>query len=836
MSHGPEELAAGTPSKPSFSHTAEPPLRQRENGNQPGRTWVEVALLGGVARTLVYALPEPLAEEPLRGLRVRVPLGRSTALGVIWREVDASRLPAVEIRPVTRLVDLVCRLPESLLQLAEFAAAYYLAPLGSVLAALLPPGRTGPGDRRVSLGPLSVGREARTALEEAVRNLLIERSPLRLGELPLELPGVRTRDLQELLLAGWLRLEGPERPTSRFERAYEPIPMSAEERTLRLGRSRTGASLLGILEAAGRPLAVHELESEGASPALLRRLEKLGLLRSFDQPIRLDLTPHLLPTPGAPPLRLRQDQESALTALAEAIRSRVYSPFLLEGPTGSGKTEVFLRAAESCLETGRGVLLLVPEIALVPALAGAVRERFGDRAAILHSGMRESERASEWERIERGEARVAVGPRSALLAPLVPLGLVVVDEEQDGAYKQDQEPRLQARDLALVRARIEGATLVLVSATPSLEAVHLARTGKLSTLRLGQPAGGSRAMRVVDLRREYAGQMPGEVLLSRDLIAEVERVVRSGGQALLLRNRRGYAPILLCRACGEDFRCPACGLPQTVHRRPAALLCHWCGHRADLPDRCPTCASEALEAVGAGTERLEERLGGLFPGVSIGVLDRDHARGPGRVAAILERFRRQEIQILVGTQMLSKGHHFPEVALAAILDADGHWSQPDFRAAERAYNLFVQMAGRAGRGEREGLFLLQTFQPDHYVVRAVVEGDRAGFLERELRFRAVFGYPPFSRMVRIVSEDRRRDRAEERLGALAAELTREAESGAFRLQGPAPAPLERLRGKWRYQLLLRGSSGAQMRKALARALAVSGERGCVVDVDPQQFF
>ncbi|HEX2165023.1 MAG TPA: primosomal protein N', partial [Thermoanaerobaculia bacterium] len=488
----------------------------------------------------------------------------------------------------------------------------------------------------------------------------------------------------------------------------------------------------------------------------------------------------------------------------------------------------------TALAAGRGVVVLVPEIALVPALARAAERRFGSELAILHSNLASAERHQEWERIRRGEARVVLGPRSAIFAPLADLGLVVVDEEQDVAYKQESTPRYHARDVALVRAQAAGAVAVLVSATPSLESRLNVERGRLAPLTLTARAGQGRLPEgvLVDLREEGRRRRPGEIQFSERLRDELAKTFAAGEQAILLRNRRGYAPLYLCRACGEDFRCDQCGLPRTLHRRDGTLLCHYCGSRRPAPAACPTCGEEALEAIGAGTERVEEDFGALFPGVPVAVLDRDAVRRAGGAAAVLERFARGEAQVLLGTQMVSKGHHFPRVALAAVLSADSYLGFPDFRAVERSYNLLVQLAGRAGRGERPGRVVIQTFHPDHYAIRAALAHDDAAFAAEEMRFRRLFHYPPFTRMVQLLVRDRDRARAAAAAGELHAALRDDALSEGVRVAGPAPAPFERLQGRWRFQLLLRTADRQRLHELVARTVERVKVADLTVDVDP----
>jgi primosomal protein N' (replication factor Y) len=599
-----------------------------------------------------------------------------------------------------------------------------------------------------------------------------------------------------------------------------------------------GRAVVEYLAALARPATVRELRAAvGCGSQVIKRLTDLGLLREFMQPQRQSLSRHHLggEDQEVPELVLRPDQEVAVEHLNKALETKEFRAVLLRGMTGSGKTEVYLRAITTCLAQGRTSVLLVPEIALVPALGGVVRERFGALVAILHSNLSTSERLQEWERLRRGEARVVLGPRSALLAPISDLGLLIVDEEHDTSYKQDATPRYNGRDLALWRARHHRAVAVLVSATPSLESRFNVKVGKLHPLELTARAGFGRLPTgiLVDLRQEKgARRRPGEVVWSDRLRQEVEATLEAGDQIILLRNRRGYAPIVLCRACGEDFRCEDCGLPQTLHKRRRRLICHYCGEDRSIPTICPSCDEAALEAVGAGTERVEEELRELYPGVAIDLLDADSSRSPGGAAAVLERFRSGQTRILVGTQMVAKGHHFPHVALAAVLHADSYLGFPDFRAVERTYALLTQLAGRAGRGERPGKVVIQTYQPDHYAIRAALENADSTFIEEEMRFRKVFHYPPFSRMILLLGRHKDPERAHSEMRRLSERLLAHPLSEGVRISGPAAAPLERLRGQWRVQLLLRSAAGGRLRQLVKEVLAEPVGVDLTVDVDP----
>ncbi len=798
---------------------------------------VEVAVAHPLPRPLVYSVPDSLRSFARRGLRARVPLGRRTSTGVIWR-LGVEAPPEVETRPLLQVLDLEPPLPADLLELAQFTSEYYFAPLGEVLASMLPQQLPAWGDRRVWLTPGGALAEPRNPLEARLRELLLEQGKLPLARIRELLPAPElAASVAGLEREGRLASDATENRGSRYRAAFELAPLEGDEQRRRCGRSPAGAAAVDFLRSAGRPATSGELHEAGASDAVLRRLVARGVLRRFLQPERRSLDRHLLGRdPDAGPIRLRTDQTVAVEELLAALSSGKFLRFLLEGVTGAGKTEVYLRAARAALEAGRGAILMVPEIALVPALAREATERFGTSLAVLHSGLGSGERHHEWERIRRGEARLVVGPRSAVFAPVADLGLIVVDEEQDLAYKQEGSPRYHGRDLALVRCQRASAVALLVSATPSLESRRAVDLGRFRRLRLTERTGSGRLPEgiLVDLRAEPRPARPGEVPLSARLVEEIERVRAEGDQAILLRNRRGYAPVLLCRACGEDFRCPDCGLPRTLHRRDRRLVCHWCGGQLPAPRICPACQSEALDPIGAGTERIEEEIRERFPGLAVDVLDRDAARRVGGAAAILERFRRRDTQLLIGTQMLSKGHHFPAVALTAVVSADAYLSFPDFRAVEKTYALLTQIAGRSGRGERPGRVVIQTWHPRHYAIQAALTHDDEAFVTQEMHFRQVFGYPPFTRMVQLLASDRDRERARARLSDIAARLSRHPAARSLRVTGPAPAPLERLRGEWRFQLLVRGERGEAVRRAVGAALGDRSAAQVVVDVDPYQ--
>ena len=786
---------------------------------------------------LTYEIPTAWASLAQPGARARVRMGKRRLTGVIVRTHD-NRPEGVTLRPVEEILDRAPVLPKDLLELAAFIAEYYMAPLGEVLRNMLPSDLPPWGDQRVRLTDAGALASPRSADERLVLEALRETGRATMAELQARV-GIADLDtvLADLAQGGKISGEALQPRSTRYVTGVELASGGLASHLAVAGRSAPGTAVIEYLHAMGRPATTAEVVAAiGCTPSVIRRLVNLGILHQFTQVERLSMDRHMLGFRDGrtEPIVLRPDQELALGEVVRVLERRDFAPFLLQGMTGSGKTEVYLRAAQAALDAKRSVILLVPEIALVPALAREVEQRFGEQLAILHSGLGMGERHQEWERVRRGEARVVLGPRSALFAPVTDLGLLVVDEEQDSSYKQEIDPRYNARDLALVRGRSTGAAVLLVTATPSMESRYNVEKGKLELLRLTVRAGqGSLPEGIlVNLREEGLSRRPGEVHFSDRLKYEIGQNLANGEQIILLRNRRGYAPILLCRACGEDHRCPDCGLPRTLHLRQNKLLCHYCGSTIAAPSSCLVCKEEALEPVGSGTERVEETFRELFPEIPVDVLDRDTLRRPGGPAAVLERFARGEIQVLIGTQMVSKGHHFPGVSLTAVLAADAYLGFPDFRAVERTYNLLTQLAGRAGRGDRPGRVVIQTYHPDHYAIEAALAHDDERFAAEEMRFRRVFHYPPFTRMVHLLLRDGRRERGWERIQELAERLSVHPLAQGVRMAGPAPAPLERLRGDWRFQILLRSVSGQQLRRLVGAVLPPGPHPDLVVDVDP----
>jgi primosomal protein N' (replication factor Y) len=629
----------------------------------------------------------------------------------------------------------------------------------------------------------------------------------------------------------------PRQAREKFFRLVAPLGADEEEALARRAPARAQA-YRALKTAPDGELSASGARAAGLSAAALKALVTARVAESIGRPVRVAMSA----LPDAPAHPLTRAQEAAVAAIATGLAAAdAPAPFLLHGVTGSGKTEVFLAAAERAIASGRGALILVPEIALTHQLVERVRGRFGELVAVLHSGLGPSARWEEWGRVRTGAARVVVGARSAVFAPVVKLGLIVVDEEHDSAYKQEDGLRYNARDLAVVRGRLGNAVVVLASATPSAESYHAAREGRHVLLELPErpTAHSLPVVDVIDLRgRPRSGTTPS--LLSDELRRGLEANLAAGGQSLVFLNRRGFATYLQCPACWEAANCPHCSVTLTWHRRQGALVCHHCHHHRRPPPVCPACKGPPLAAFGVGTEQIEAALRECYPLAAVDRLDRDAARRLGAQRRILRAWRTGETDILVGTQMVSKGHDVPGVTLAAVLLADLSLNVPDFRAAERTFQLVVQVAGRAGRGDAPGRVVVQTFCPTHPSLVACRSHDYRGFIDGELERRRMLGYPPFARLVHLCFDGRDTEAVERAARAVAADLRRAASElglSADVVLGPAPAPIARVRGRHRWQVLLRSADVPQLRALARRARrAASGARRAtvrlVVDVDP----
>jgi primosomal protein N' (replication factor Y) len=841
---------------------------------------VEVAVTVHVPGRFHYRVPPHLAARTRVGTRVLVKFGGRKLTGVVVR-MGVPAPPDVVPVDISEVID-DAPLPAQLIELCLWIADYYEAPIGEVVRAALPAG-SGVSARHV-YGLTAAGQavaDGEGAALPAKQRVLI----MRLADAELPTAGASAaikRVLDELVKRGLVEVRD-QRANARAKLKRERVVSlvadveAARAATARSPKKRAVIEALALLadadadadtdaetetdadadaetdaetdadadtaadSAERRPIALDALErSVPGAKTVLRELAKAGLVSLSDREMRLEAVATGLDMQVSTPPTLTGEQATAVREITDALTPAEgvkFTPFLLHGVTGSGKTEVYLRVIAAALEQKKTALVLVPEISLTPQLAARFRARFGDEVAILHSGLSEQARLGEWSRLMRGEARIAVGARSAVFAPLTQLGVIVVDEEHDGSFKQDEGVRYNARDVAIVRAQRAGAVCVLGSGTPSLESAAHAQSGHYRLLRLTERpmARPMPAVEIVDLRTHLPDP---ESFLSAQLRDAIAATVEAGDQVILFLNRRGFATFVLCRACGHAFRCPDCSVSLTYHRSDDCLTCHYCAHTKRVPEQCPSCkAHDTIQRKGLGTEKVAASVAEAFPQARVGRLDRDVASG-AKVEAVLSRVARREIDILVGTQMVTKGHDFPGVTLVGVLCADTGLDLPDFRASERTFQLLAQVAGRAGRGDRPGRVMIQTYRPDAPAVVAAAAHDYQQFYEAEVVERKERGYPPHGRLIVV-----RIDGANEHeVAGIAQQIANRCEAVAARPElaapvevlGPVPAPLAKLRGRTRWQLWLRSRDRTAVRAVARAALAVEVPRSARVglDVDP----
>jgi primosomal protein N' (replication factor Y) (superfamily II helicase) len=732
---------------------------------------------------LTYRIP-PGTPVPAVGARVVVPLGSRVVTGIVVT-VDVAPDGVAEIKPIRQLLDASSFVPPEVVELARWTAEYYAAGAGETITAVLPPKTRG-------------GRAS----------------------------GHKTRRMAAVTAAG---LEVLALRHAQGEQADPCDPRLTSKQFL----------ALDFLAAAPLGMPMTQLAAHGAAPDVVARLAARGLV-SFRRD-RLDRDPFEAASfdaaPADPDRRLTLEQTAALERLVRLAGEHTFRVALLHGVTGSGKTEIYIRLSAVVRDAGRRVLMLVPEIALTPVTASLFRQAFAEQVAILHSGLSDGERHDEWQRIRRGEVHVVVGTRSAVFAPLAQVGLIVVDEEHDGSYKQEESPRYHGRDVAIVRAQRENALVVLASATPSMESYHNAMVGRYERVVLERRVADRPlpAVTVVDMREEYAIAGP-DVVLSRPLTEAIGVRLARGQQALVLLNRRGYATAVFCRQCAGTLDCPNCSVSLVVHGQGPVrwARCHYCNYSIRVPTACPLCAGQYLEQTGFGTQRVEAEVRRTWPAARVARLDRDAIRLKGALASLLMRFRNGEIDVLVGTQMIAKGHDFPRVTLVGVVSADVGLGMADFRASERTFQLLTQVAGRAGRGDQPGEAIVQTLYPDHYSIQLACKQDYVSFYERELQFRRAMRYPPLVAIINTVVRARTFAGAMDDAANVVDRLREDADRYGLRVLGPAPAPLGKLRGEYRAQLLVKGANRKRMRELLLAAISSRPDvqRRVVVDVDP----
>ena len=827
----------------------------------------EVAVAAPLDRTLTYAAPEGDDREPRPGIRVLVPLGKRLVTGYLLGPAREGEQGGFSIKRIVELLDPEPLFPADLVPFFRWIADYYHHPPGEVIRTALPAGLTACSGRRVVLT-----ERGRDLLPEFIRedpslDTDWSRRLLARGELsPAAVLTLWRSPARQRLLGRWqeqglVRIEDvvtADQVRARTVDVIEPGPvlaallaqpdqdpgrvleqLSGHVPDLRRSELRTLRHFLELRQGqGGRAVPRPELRrlyrnlSTPLAELCRRRILALRSSRVYRDPF--GSRPPYLPAPS----QLSREQAEALKEILPAITQPCFTTFLLFGTTGSGKTEVYLRACEATLARGRSVLVLVPEIALASQLEAHFFSRFGDQLAVLHSGLSSGERLDQWQRIMAGRARIVIGARSAVFAPLADPGLIIVDEEHEPAYKQDDGLRYSGRDLAVLRGSMVGCPVVLGSATPSVTSFHHARNGKYRLLTMASRVQG-RALpevEIVDLARQKRSRP--DLFFSDRLIAALRETMERREQSLLFVNRRGFSSFMLCRDCGHIVQCSHCQVSLTMHRKLNRLVCHYCGFSLPPNLRCPGCGSDRVVGLGLGSERIEEEVRQLLPHARVARLDSDTASGRKAYLAILRAVRDREVDILVGTQMIAKGLHFPDITLVGVVWADSGLGMPDYKASERTFSLLSQVTGRAGRGERPGRVIIQTHQPEHYAIRYARDHDYLQLYEREIALRRELGYPPFARLVNIRFSARDEDQVRQCAGQVADFLGRAATGMPVSLLGPAPAPLARLRDRSRWQLLLKSSDAACLRR-LCRHLLANRKKLCparvrmAVDVDPE---
>jgi primosomal protein N' (replication factor Y) (superfamily II helicase) len=812
--------------------------------------YAEVAVPVPVLTTFVYRIPSALQPLAQPGSRIVVPFGNKLVTGYIvtlHTELrSGTSLKDENVKDAREILDAVPLITQELLELTRWVSEYYLAPWGEVLKAALPPGISPRVEQFLSITDAGRAELTNQETDESPKRRLLElvseagRITLPLATEKLKGEGV-IKLARSLAREGLLAIEqqsGTDSVREKYERRVRLPPAStirdpdnaakltdAQQRVIEALKNEDSLRFAELLARA----------QVGPSPVMT--LTKRKLVEIFEQRLRRDPLSNS-PAAAVTDYVLTEDQEKVIAEINQSLDNHTYSPFLLHGVTGSGKTEVYIRAMRVALKLGRSALMLVPEIALTPVFSRRLRMHFGEQVAIFHSSLSKGERFDEWTRVRNGTARVVIGTRSAVFVPVQNLGLVIVDEEHESTYRQQDSPHYNARDTAIVRAQKQSAVVVLGSATPSLESFHNASTGKYQYLQLPNRLGDRplAVAEIIDMRAAFARhQRPA--IFSDELLQAIDDTHRRGEQSIILLNRRGYSSFVLCRSCGESMQCPNCDVTLTYHRSERVIICHYCNHREAAPTKCPSCGGKYIYYVGEGTQQIEEKLRMLFPSIRIARIDRDTTSRRHAFEKSLLDFSEGKIDMLVGTQILAKGHDFPNVTLVGVVSVDAGLALPDFRAAERTFQLLTQVAGRAGRGDLAGKVLIQTYHPYHYALRHASGQDYAGFYEEEIRHRQNHSYPPFVALASLLVHGAKLEQVRADALQLREELDAANPGRIVRVLGPAPAPLARLKNQFRMQLLIKGRKRQQLRDVIDGALKAVVNKGVHlrsvnVEIDP----
>jgi primosomal protein N' (replication factor Y) len=812
----------------------------KEDNLKPMHDIVEVAVGLPIPKTFHYRIPEKMKDSLQVGMRVLVPFkGRKVTGFTLGLPEHPPEGIESSLLNVEDLLDQVPLIDAGMLRFYRWISDYYIYPLGEVIKTGLPPGlhlKSEPVLTLTDEGILSLTRGRLDGVQEKVFREIQKHGKIPLTRLLKRFPEELTRaKVFSWGKHGFLDMEEGMRRKEVKPKLEKVIEVTGE----RPGKPLSGKrkEILEWMEKQEK-VPYSELTKTFKSPSVpLQSLQAAGLIRIFQREVSRDLSVRSDMKPYSRP-DLTQDQEVVLAEVSKGIHSKRFSPFLIHGVTASGKTEIYLRAIEAVLAQGRQAILLVPEISLTPQLLSRFQDRFGKNLALLHSGLGKGERFDQWRKIKKGDVSIAIGARSAVFAPFQRLGIIIVDEEHEPSYKQEEKLKYHARDLAVVRAKQAEATLLLGSATPSLESYDNAEKGRFHLLHLPERVEGKRLpdVDVLDLRKE-----PG--LFSEKMKTALQKNIEEKKQSLLFLNRRGFASFILCPDCGFTFKCPNCSVTLTYHLKDRSLRCHYCDYQIPAPADCPQCQGHQLRRMGIGTERLEDEIRALFPGVQVERMDRDTTTRKHSHHHILKRFESGRIDILVGTQMIVKGHDFPGITLVGVISADTSLHFPDFRSSERTFQLLTQVAGRAGRGESAGRVIIQTFNPDHYSILRAKEHDFLGFYREEIQFRKALDYPPFCRLINFRlsgNNEKRTERAAEEMGKIGQVLLKKGYGKGIQILGPSIAPFARVRGKYRWQMLVKGKNSSLLhhfgRNLAGRLEPQTKGRGVSLDIDVDPVF
>ena len=819
--------------------------------------YAEVAIPLNVHQTFTYRLPEGIAANAKPGARVLVPFGRQLLTGYI---VDLHETleelgqgdESFEIKEIEELFDLEPLVTPELLDLTKWIADYYYAPWGETIKSSLPAGINSDAESLFTI--TEAGREALTAAKTRRPQLAAKMQALELiakedqtpmSELVREYEKPKASAIvRELQKANFVTVKRQVQSATVKPKKQQAVRLIQQAPAEGKPLTEQQQIVIRLLAEAEEPITLTELTAEAdVSPSVIRTLEKRGCVEVFPQEVRRDPLAHI-PNQhsnreaGDFDLTLTEKQQAALSEITAKLDEDKYTAFLLHGVTGSGKTEIYIRAMRATLDKGKSALMLVPEISLTPMFARRLRAHFGDAVAILHSSLSDGERLDEWNRIRRGEARVCIGARSGVFAPMQNIGLIVVDEEHEASYKQDETPRYHGRDTAIMRANQAGAVIILGSATPSMETYHNAHIGKYKYLKLDERIGGRQLAQVeiVDMRQVFNRHGKQQVF-SDEMKQAILQNAERGEQTLVLLNRRGFSASLICRSCGHRAGCPNCDVGLTYHKVEARLICHYCNHHERVPRACSICQGAYIYYVGEGTEQIEALLKELYPQMRISRLDRDTTRRRGAFEKLLNEFASGDIDLMVGTQMIAKGHDFPNVTLVCVISVDAGLSMPDFRAAERTFQLLTQVAGRAGRGDKPGKVIIQSYHTEHYALEFASQQNYEKFYEREIHFRRNMHYPPFVALINALIKHTDFGKAAYTASELAQRIKAADAEQTLKVLGPAPAPLARLKGEHRMQVLIKTRYRQQAREALDAAMLGLKEanqdlRMITIEVDP----